>query len=159
MGVLRDSIDKLALLVGSSHHFQEHVAAYTQDETQTRIYRVFAGADLGQKIEEIPRPFALIQIGARNASKIAQDVWDGEGFLTLKFASDLENDDAPSESLITFAEWCYDVLEDMKCQAGTDDNLNLREIEQEDEPTWTPIEDGQERPFLWASWRCRWARF
>lgn len=159
MAALLDSIEKLAYLVGQSVSFQEHVAAYTQDDAQTRIHQVFAGDDIGVKVEYLPRPFALIEIGDYSSTKIADGVWESEGFLALKFASELENPNAPGASLIKFAEWCYAVLEEMQCMAGTDDNLNLRNIEQEDAPNFVPPEQGPETPWCWASWKLRWARF
>ncbi len=159
MGVLRDSIDKLARLVASSPKFQEYVAAYTADGADSRVHRVYAGGELGQDIESLERPFALISIGARNKSKIAEGVWDGEGFLTLKIAGVMANEDSPGGSLIDFAELCYDILEDIACAAGTDDHLNLREIEQDEEPTWPPPEQCVAGAWCWASWKVRWARF
>lgn len=159
MAALADSIAKLTELIGLSASFQTLVGASTAAEAEGRVHQVFAGTDMGVAVENIPRPFALIEIGDYAAEKIAENAWSGEGFLTLKIAADLANVNAPGASLIAFAEACVAVLTDMQELAGVDDNLNLRNIEQEDAPNWVPPEQGHETPWCWASWKLRWARF
>ena len=153
-GVLREAVDKLCRLIASSSNFQDEVKKYTQEAADTRIHRVAANEP-----DELPRPFAVIEIGERNKTKIAEGMWDGEGFLTLTLATEMAHPDQEGESLIDFADWAYAVLEDICELAGCDDHLNVREARQEQEPVYSNPTTGATVPYCWASWQIRWARF
>lgn len=159
--ILIASVEKLTRLVASSSHFQEMVRKYTEEDAATRIHICVAGDGRGT-LADVPRPWALIEIEDRNKSRIAggsDNTFDGEGWLKFSLFGELDNPDDAGRSLLRFAAWAVDVLDDMCELAGADDNLNIAEAEQEENPTMVAPEDGDEIPWCFTSWRIQWTKF
>jgi hypothetical protein len=159
---LRESIDGLARLIGNSTNFQELVRKYSEEEAAAHIHKVVASNAAIILPADLPRPWALIEIGDYNAHRIAggeRNCFDGEGWLTLTFASELADLNDPGGSTIDFADWCYAVLSDICELAGYDDHLNVADLEQEQPPVFSGPFSGDEIPWIEAAWRIRWSRF
>lgn len=158
---LIDSIEKLQRLVASSSHFQEMVAQYTEEDAAARIHIAVAGDGRGE-VGDVPRPFALIEIEEFNRTRNAggsESTFDGEGWLKLSFYGELDDPSQAGRSLMHFAAWAYQVLNDICELAGHDDNLNIADAQQDDKPMLVAPEDGNDVPWCWTSWRIQWTRF
>jgi hypothetical protein len=159
--ILIDAVTKLKRLIASSSCFQAEVAKYSEEDAEAHIHICVAGDGRGM-LGDVPRPWALIELEDRNKTRNAggqRNTFDGDGWLKLSFFGDLDDPHDAGPSLLRFAGWAYDVLEDMCELAGYDDNLNIAEAQQDENPTMIAPEDGNEVPWCCISWRIQWAMY
>lgn len=162
LGTLRQSIDLLARLIANSSHFQEEVAKFSEVEAAEHIHTIMAGDARITDAGDLPRPWALIEISERNKSRNgggSGNTFDGNGWLLLTLAGELADPMQPGESVIAFADWAYEVLDDLCELAGVDDNLNIAEAQQEEVPQLSGPFTGDVLPYVWLSWRIQWTRY